>query len=145
MSKQKAIKLMEREKEHHLALWCMEQAKLHHEGKLSKDKIKRLKDINFPFDHYLALYDKHHMTFEEFEKDKSVDEMGIPLIYTLQRWVIKDKGKREWEIEIVIIKEQFNKIEEIVKKYPKGTFRLLDDDFEVIALKTGKDKSLNFK
>lgn len=62
-------KIMEREKEHHLALWCMEQSKLYSEGQLSKDKVKKLKDVNFPFDYYLALYDRCNMTFEEFEKE----------------------------------------------------------------------------
>lgn len=73
VSEKELQKMMEKEEEHHLALWCIEQAKLYHEGKLSKDKVKKLKAINFPFGYYLALGDRYNMTFEKFEKDKLVD------------------------------------------------------------------------
>ena len=62
-------KIMEQEKEHHLALWCMEQAKMYSEGKLSKEKIKLLKKEDFPFGYYLGLYNGYNMTFEEYEKE----------------------------------------------------------------------------
>jgi hypothetical protein len=139
--KQELKKIMELEKEHHLALWCMEQAKLYYDGKLSKDKIKKLKAIKFPFGYYMAMYDRENMTFEEFEKDKSIDEM----MYTLQRWVIKSKGKSIWKTEITKPLTELEKVEGYVKQNPKAVFRLLDDDFEVIALKCGNDKKLNFK
>lgn len=65
----KLKKIMETEKERHLALWCMEQAKLHSEGKLSKERYDKLKEIDFPFDDYLAIYEQHNMTFEKYEKE----------------------------------------------------------------------------
>lgn len=128
---------MDREEEHKLAVWCMEQAKLYSLGKLSKAKVKQLKDINFPFDYYLSLFNQHNLT--------SIDKRGIKKLYILERWNLKKKGKSEWETEIVITPEQFEMIDPIVNKYPKANFRLLNDDFEIVAMKIGKDKTLNFK
>lgn len=149
MNTRKLKEIMEREKEHHLALWCMEQAKLYHEGKLSKDKVKKLKARNFPFDYYLALHNRYDMTFEEFEKDKSVGGT-TGKVFTLQVWVSKDKGRSEWKTEIVLTGKQFDKIDEIVKKAPNKSLRLLDEHMRVIAIKLGnyktrKGKNLNFR
>jgi len=51
LSKKEANKI--RKKEHELVSWCMQQAQDYKEGKLTKEQIKKLKAIKFPFDYYI--------------------------------------------------------------------------------------------
>lgn len=54
MEMKKTIKSKKQEEE--LYWWCLEQAKAYKEKTLTKEQLKKLKDIKFPFDYYLKEY-----------------------------------------------------------------------------------------
>jgi len=122
----------EQVKEFELALWCMKQAKLYSDGKLTKEQIEKLEEIGFPFEHYIEMYKR--VARYNLIKDEET--------YILERWLAQSK---QWATQLVVPRSEFDRVWKMVRKSPKSTFRLVDSDMNIKSLKMGNDDALNFK